>query len=154
MTYSDPRTLVPDIVGQRCEGALNPYGSILTLELGTLSQRLDSVPSGELYGWRQLTVLSPWRLQTETEILCDWNCDGGVDGAISPIIAQLIGEDVVAAETAPPGWDLRIRWSNGFTLFVFGDSTDDRENAWFILGTDGAEARAVPVVRNISNRRM
>ena len=150
MTNSDPRVLVRDIVGQLCEGATNPYGSILTLELGTLSQRLSSTEPGELYGWRQLTVLSPWRLQTETAVLCDWNCEGGANGTINPVIEQLKGEHVVTAETAPPGWDLRIHWSNGLSLVVFGDSTDDREDAWFILGTDGAEAGAVPVLRDVS----
>jgi hypothetical protein len=94
-------------------------------------------------------VLSPWRLESEAEIVIDWNTDGGAGGAILPAIEVLIGQRVVAASTSPPGWDLRIRWSNGLTLVVFGDCTDDREDAWFILGTDGAEAGAVPVLRDV-----
>ena len=152
MSNSDLQSLVRDIVGQQCEGAQNPNGSVLSLDFGTLGRRANDDPSATPHGWRHLTVLSPWRLESEAEIVIDWNTDGGTGGAIMPAIEGLIGQRVVAASTAPPGWDLRIRWSNGLTLVVFGDSTDDREDAWFILGTDGAEAGAVPVLRDVSKR--
>lgn len=96
------------------------------------------------------SVLSPWRFETRTEIICDWNTNGGTAGIIKPRIAQIIGHRVISAVASPPAWDLRLRLSNGWTLVVFGDNTDDRQDAWFILGTDGAEAGSGPIIRSRS----
>ena len=147
MSNSDLQALLRDIIDQRCEGATNPHGSILSLDFGTLGLRPDDEPTAALHGWRHLTILSPWRLQDDQQILCDWNTTGGKSGTISSVIGQLLGQQVVAAHTSPPGWDLTIRWSKGLSLVVFGDSNDEREDAWFILGTDGAEAGASPMIR-------
>ena len=147
MIDSDPRVLLADVIGQRCERATNPHGSILSLDFGELGHRKGDDASSVLHGWRHLTVLSPWRLQLPAEILCDWNSSGGTEGVIAAVVAQLEGEAVVAAATAAPAWDLTITFSSGVQLVVFGDNTDEREDAWFILGTDGAECGAIPVVR-------
>ncbi len=147
MSDSDPRGLLADVVGQRCERATNPHGSILSLDFGELGRREDDEASSTLHGWRHLTVLSPWRLQQPDEVLCDWNSSGGPEGALPSVIAQLEGQTVIAATTTTPAWDLTIVFSSGMRLLVFGDNTDDREDAWFILGTDGTECGAVPVVR-------
>lgn len=147
MSNSDLHGLLSDIVGQRCERATNPHGSILSLDFGELGRRTDDDASSMSHGWRHLTVLSPWRLQLPTEVLLDWNSNGGSEGAITITIAQLEGQTVVSASTAMPAWDLAILFSSGIQLVVFGDSTDDREDAWFILGTDGKECGAIPVVR-------
>lgn len=146
MNKIDPRALLGDIVGQRCERAANPHGSILSLDFGTLGRRQGDDAAAPTHGWRHLTVLSPWRLQNDHEILCDWNTDGGRNGTIASAIEKLVGQLAVAAHAAPPAWDATITWSNGLTLVIFGDSTDDRDDAWFILGTDGAEAGATPIV--------
>jgi hypothetical protein len=147
MKDSDPRVLLADVVGQRCERATNPHGSILSLDFGELGRRIDDDASSVLHGWRHLTILSPWRLQLPAEVLCDWNSSGGPSGALGAVIAQLEGQTVVAAATTTPAWDLILTFSSGVQLMVFGDSTDSREDAWFILGTDGTECGAVPVVR-------
>lgn len=147
MSDSDPRVLLADVLGQRCERATNPHGSILSLDFGELGRRKDDDASAVLHGWRHLTVLSPWRLQLPAEVLCDWNSSGGSEGVLGVVIAQLEGQTVVAAATTEPAWDLTLTFSSGVQLVVFGDSTDDREDAWFILGTDGMECGAVPVVR-------
>lgn len=145
MSAADLRILLGEIVGQRCENTTNAHGSIIAFDFGPLSRRADEPPTAKAHGWRHLTVLSPWRLQKEHEVLCDWNMTGAT---IAPALAVLHGARVVAATSAPPGWDLSIRWSNGMELLVFGDSTDNRDDAWFILGTDGTEAGATPVYRN------
>ncbi len=147
MIDADPRVLLADVVGQRCERATNPHGSILSLDFGELGRRKGDDAASVLHGWRHLTVYSPWRLQLPQEILCDWNSSSGSAGVIIAVVAQLQGQSVVAAATAAPAWDLKITFSSGIELAVFGDNTDDREDAWFILGTDGAECGAIPVMR-------
>lgn len=149
MKDSDPRALLADIVGQRCERAKNPHGSILSLDFGELGRREDDDTASVLHGWRHLTVLSPWRLQMPAEVLCDWNSSSGSEGVIAAVIARLEGQTVVAATTTTPAWDLTLTFSSGVQLVAFGDNTDDREDAWFILGTDGTECGAIPVVRAV-----
>jgi hypothetical protein len=153
MSTSDPRALLADIVGQRCERATNPYGSILSLDFGVLGKREGDDSSSLSHGWRHLTVLSPWRLQDDKGIRCDWNCDGGAGGQITAEISRLTGQVVVSAVTTLPAWDMVMRFSSGVELVVFGDSNDDREDAWFILGTDGTECGASPRVHEIDDDR-
>lgn len=153
MSTTDPRVLLADIVGQRCECATNPHGSILSLDFGHLGRREDDDVSSPLHGWRHLTVLSPWRLQDNEEVQCDWNSDGGAGGVIAAVIAHLEGQVVVSAATTLPAWDLTIQFASGVQLVVFGDNNDDREDAWFILGTDGAECGAAPRVRALGGGR-
>lgn len=147
MATSDLRALLADIVGQRCERATNPHGSILSLDFGALARRENDDSSSVAHGWRHLTIFSPWRLQSEDEILCDWNSDGGAGGVITTVLSQLEGQTAVSTATEPPAWDMTIQFSSGLQLVVFGDSTDDRDDAWFILGTDGKEGGATPVLR-------
>lgn len=143
MTIPMPiEALVGDCVGQRCENVVNPHGSILSIDIGPLGRRPDDGVDDIPHGWRHLTVLCPWRLQSDLAVLCDWNVSGGAGGAIQQATQQLIGANIQAAHTAPPGWDLRLEFSNGLTLLAFGDRTESRRDAWFILGTDGAEAGA------------
>lgn len=146
MRASQCQVLLRDIVGQPCGRALNGYGSILTLDFGSLVLVPDDPPGVGPRGWRSITVQSPWRLQSAAEIICDWNTSGGPNGAIQPVIQQLLGRRVLSAETAPPAWDLQLRWENAWTLMVFGSSTHDRDSAWFITGTDIAAVGAVPIL--------
>lgn len=144
METLDINTLLGELVGQRCEGADNPYGSILRLDIGLLGVRANDAPGTTPHGWRHLTAESPWRLASNREVLCDWNDEGGVGGVLAKRIVHLVGKTVLEIVTAPPGWDLRMRLSEGLDLFVFSDSNDDREDAWFILGTDGLTASVGP----------
>src|SRR5690348_6894631 len=147
MTQSEQlRSAVGELVGQRCERAENPYGSILSIDLGPLGLRGDDPPDAKPHGWRHLTVLSPWRLQTDELVVADWNVDGGTHGSLPRIIQRLVGDRVVRAETRAPAWDLELYWESGLALYVFGDAMDDRDSAWFILGTDGLEVSATPTV--------
>ena len=129
--------------------AENPYGSILSLDFGALTLRKGDEPTAKTHGWRHLTVLSPWRLQSADEIIADWNVDGGANGKLHQLIQGLVGDTVVSAQTSGPAWDLALQWVSGLTLSVFGDATDDRDSAWFILGSDGIEASAVPILREL-----
>jgi hypothetical protein len=136
-------TILEDLVGQRCVGADNPHGSILRLDIGPLGPPPDD-PSGRQHGWRHLTVLSPWRITAKGRVIADWNTPGGVHGEIVEAATSLIGHSVVNAKCEGPGYDLDISFSDGFRLFVFSDTDDGREDAWFILGTDGLELSVRP----------
>lgn len=149
MSISDPAMLVRDLEGQPCCAAQNPYGSILLLDFGAMKTSVDASSSGGSRGWRSLSVLSPWRLETENHVLCDWNVTGGANGYIDAQISVLVGESVLEVETRPPGWDLRIKWSNGLVLLVFGDCTDLRGEAWYLLGDEGQEVAGVLVVAEL-----
>ena len=131
-----------DLVGQRCERAENPYGSALSLDFGTLGLRQGDAPGTKTHGWRHLTVLSPWRLENDHEVIADWNVTGGAGGPLGATIQVLVGKAVVETHSVGPGWDLTLRLSDALTLRVFSDRTEDREDAWFVLGTDGLEAGA------------
>lgn len=150
MTHKDDlRSAVGDLVGQRCERAENPAGSILSIDFGPLAVRTDDPPGAKPHGWRHLTVLSPWRLQSDELVIADWNVDGGPSGALPHVIHQLVGDRVVRAATTGPAWDLTLHWESGLVLVVFSDITDERDTAWFILGTDGLDVAAVPEVGDL-----
>ena len=136
------QALVDQLVGLPCTQAKSPHGSILSLDFGPLGRRGDDDASDEPHGWRHLTVLSPWRVQDSARVRFDWNhANAEIQRAVATL---LLGCNVVDATMMLPGCDLIIRLSNGLELRVFGDSTADRVDAWFILGTDGAEAGASP----------
>jgi hypothetical protein len=141
---SDVQSVIHGLIGQRCEGVDNPYGSILRLDIGPLGRRADDSTATPPHGWRHLTVLSPWRLESASEVIADWNLSGGFEGVILGRVKILIGLTVVAASSQPPGWDLVLSWSSGLHLRVFSDRTQDRDDAWAILGTDGLELGVGP----------
>jgi len=140
----DIEDMLRDINGLRCAKAKNPFGSTLILDFGELLRPRDSLPNEKPRGWRRLTVYSPWRVQTNSEILFDWNVDGGAKGLLLQLLKPLEGLTVSSAIAKPPAWDLAIGFSNGLHLVVFGDFDDEREDAWFITGIDGSLAAARP----------
>jgi len=139
--------VVSQMVGRRCEAASNPYGSTLSIDIGELRLRPGSAPGSKPHGFRHLTIYSPWRLENESEVILDWNVDGGAHGLINPLIQVLVGQTAISAVTSPPAWDLTIEFSGNMRLLVFGDADDDRDTAWFILGSDGVGASARPIMR-------
>lgn len=143
-TSKDPSGYLQELVGQRCEAADNPLGSVVRFDFGPMGLGPMAGPGSKPHGWRHLTVESPWRLQTQREVLCDWNALGGKGGEIQGLVNQVVGQIVEAASSGGPAWDLHIRWANGITLVVFSDATEDREEAWSILGTDGLTLEAGP----------
>ena len=133
-----------ELIGQRCENVENPHGSVLSIDIGPMGTRVGE-ENAKAHGWRHLTVLSPWRLETLDKILTVWNTPGGTEHPdLVVAVSRLIGLRVVNVESSPPAWDLTITWSSDIPLRVFADSTPQREDAWFILGTDGEEVAGVP----------
>lgn len=140
----DVDSFFAEMVGQRCEGVDNPYGSIIRLDIGQLSLQPDEMPYGKPHGWRHLTIKSPWRLSSKQTVLCDWNDEGGTSGVIEKCASLIVGKTVIQISSAPPSWDLHVHFSDGTELFVFSDCDDSREEAWFILGREGIQVSASP----------
>jgi hypothetical protein len=139
--------IVRSMIGLECTEIQNPYGSILCIDLGEMRLRPDSPPKAMPHGFRSLTVYSPWRLEDDNEVWLDWNVTGGFNSPLARHIPVLLGQTVTHAHTAPPGWDLTITWSGGLRLVIFGDAVDVRDTAWFILGWDGVQVSARPILR-------
>lgn len=144
--------IAEQIAGLRCSAATNPIGSILSLDFGPLGTPEDAPAGARPHGFRHLTISSPWRVQDASEVLYDWNVDGGTGGLLPDLVGELVGLRVGSVKTSPPSWDLRIEFDNGWALIVFGDCEDDRDEAWFIIGTDGVKAVARPRVRVLPHR--
>ena len=144
---AEVHAVLAELVGQRIEGADNPYGSIFRLDIGPLARRADDDDDARPHGWRHLTILSLWRLETDREVRCDWNDPGGASGTLSGFIAPLVGLSIRSARAMPPSWDLVLTLSDGSRMVVFSDSSDDGDDAWFILGTDGLELSVSPRIR-------
>lgn len=141
--YASVQDVLDELVGMRCEALDNPYGSVLRFDIGPLGRRPDQREE-PLHGWRHITILAPWRLESSSQVLGDWNLPGGSDGSLLPLVKPLTGQMVAGAHATTPGWDLVVEWSGGWRLFVFSDSNEDRDDSWMILGTDGLELGVGP----------
>ena len=138
----DWQSLLQALCGQPCSGIDNPHGSVIRLDIGPTIEVLTIRGRLVQRGWRQLTVLSPWRLERSSTVLLDWNAlardpDGG-----NSRISSLVGATITAVETQGPGWDLAVSFSDGSVFRVFNDINEDRSEGWYILGTDGLELSA------------
>jgi hypothetical protein len=149
MTFEDAqiKKSIAGIVNMRCTQSRNPIGSTLVLDFGPVALPRSPVPGEKPRGERRLTVYSPWRVQSDQEIVFDWNVDGGAGGRLPALVGALENANVRRVETRPPGWDLEVDFDNGLTLVVFGDVEDERDVAWFILDADAAAFSARPRVR-------
>ena len=132
------------LVGIICTQVTNSVDSVLLIDIGPLGRGPHQTEHSPEQGWRTLLVDSPWRLQTSSEVLCDWNAENGGKGALSRCISTLVGRAVTKVEVAAPAWDLRIWFSSDVELVVFNDATADREYSWTVLGTNGLEIVAGP----------
>jgi hypothetical protein len=132
------------LVGSTCTGVTNSVGSVILIDIGPMGRGPHQAEHSPEQGWRSLLVDSPWRLQTQSRVLCDWNAADGAQGTLSRCISTLVGRVVTKVEVAPPAWDLRVWFSDDVDLVVFNDAAPDREYSWTVLGTDGLEIVAGP----------
>jgi hypothetical protein len=146
MTTADEGLLhvLDGLVGQACTQVVNSVGSVLLVDIGPLGRGPHQLDRSPPQGWRALMVDSPWRIQTATGVLCDWNADDAPGGALAACVAGLVGRVVTSVDVVPPAWDLQLSFSGDVRLVVFSDSAADRPYAWTILGTDGLEIVAGP----------
>lgn len=131
---------VAQLRGLACTQADNPHGSILLIDLGPLAVPEGLPAEAPKRGYRSLTIFCPWRLETATDVLGDWNGSGSTSERINQLLSSLVGVTVADAQVFPPSGDLRINFSNGTHLIVFVDSNGEAaDDAWSLLGTDGLE---------------
>lgn len=145
MSRATADEVLQSLAGLRCNHVDNPLGSVIRFDLGPMDHsQVD--PDAGVHGWRHLTILGPWRLEAEEQVIADWNIPGCPDEALLRILRRLEGDEVVAADGAPPGWDLVVHWRSGHRLSAFGDCDEYRHEAWFIIGTDGVTISMGPVM--------
>ena len=150
MTEETLAKIFAQMVGHVCEEVDNPTGSILRLYIGQMSRLADdALPTSKPHGWRHFTIMSPWRLQNSSTVICDWTVTGGKHGSLGKYITVMMQRRVVSIGAIPPAWDLQIEFDNDLSLFVFSDATNDRDSAWFLLGTDGLVLNAAPQMDDI-----
>ena len=89
-----------ELHGLTIEIVSNPIGSIIRVEMGPLEIPSDE-PDASPRGLRRLTILSPWRLQSPDEVICDWTDPGGSGGQLRELLSVLQGQTVESA--AAPG---------------------------------------------------
>lgn len=128
--------LLQPLVGQPCTQVGNSVGSILLIDIGPPGREPLQPEISRPQGWRSLLIDSPWRLQTATEVICDWNAESGRGGELARCVSRLEGRVVTAVRVDPPAWDLRIQFGE-LELIVFCDRDVDREYAWAMTGLDG-----------------
>jgi hypothetical protein len=138
--------------GLPCTCAQNPIGSTLTMDFGLLARSAAALPKERARGEHRLTIYSPWRVQDESEVLFDWNVDGGADGLLPRLVSTLEGSVVERVVLDAPAWDLRLEFSTGLVLVVFADFDDDREVAWYITARGMPSVSARPVARTLPKR--
>lgn len=136
--------LLDGLTGQECTAVLNSVGSILLIDIGQLGRGPHQMEDSAPQGWRSLLINSPWRLEREAEVICDWNADNSVSGEMTRCIEGLVGRTVERCLAVPPAWDLRVSFSGDMHLVVFSDSDAGRPHSWTMLGTDGLEVVAGP----------
>jgi hypothetical protein len=132
-----------ELHGLTIEIVSNPIGSIIRVEMGPLEIPSDE-PDASPRGLRRLTILSPWRLQSPDEVICDWTDPGGSGGQLRELLSVLQGQTVESAAAPGPAHDITLRLSSGHQLISFSDVDDTRDNAWFLLGGDGLALEVAP----------
>jgi hypothetical protein len=78
---------------------------------------------------------TPWRVQSAETVVATWQDDEANDGPMVAALDRLVGATVVAAQVAPPAWDLTLTFDNGLTLVVFADGTPRRDFDDYDLAT-------------------
>ncbi len=126
--------LVERLVGQTCSQVAIGGDDELVIDFGELEQ----TGPGEFDGAAWLIVECPWRLESENEVLCGWEND---EDEILERTSVLIGQQVEEPAIRRPGFDLTLRFTNGYRLRVFPDSvsyyTDDTASIsipWYVGG--------------------
>ena len=142
-TQANIARVLDSLAGLEVSRAESPVGYVLSLDLGTLGRSADATTEERTHGWRHLTVLSPWRIESTDGTICDWVACVEAPRSALPL-SFLRGKRVHEARSRAPTWDLVIHFDGGLLLTVFTSRSKDREDGWFVLGTDGVEVAGVP----------
>jgi len=93
-------------------------------------------------GQWSLMLLSPWRLDGPTSVICDWKSVGdSSQGQEHPylVLEGLVVEQVTLRK---PGLDLLIEFSGGVRLTTLSDSAGKTDDCWYLLRPDESSIAA------------
>lgn len=65
-----------------------------------------------------------WRLEQNQHVLCSSKSSNKANGEMVRSLGGLVGCRIVSISTSPPGYDLLVAFTNGFTLRLFSDCMD------------------------------
>ncbi len=72
--------------------------------------------------WPETSITTedaPWRLETETEVLCTCESAVGENGPIAVNLPRLLEKKVIKASVNPVSMDLELVFEEGFRLLIF-----------------------------------
>lgn len=130
------------LTGLICTRVENSVGSVLLIDFGNRGRGPLQADSSEPQGFRTLLVESPWRLESDSAVLCDWNARNQVGGELERCVRSLVGATVQGVEVVMPAHDLRVFFNNRVKLIIFADATAYRGHAWSLTGLDGLQIEA------------
>lgn len=96
---------VASLVGQTCEGV-----RVYTRTFGEVQLSFSR---------HELAVGCSWRLDSESVVICGAGNSQRKGGPVQRGLNALVGERIVAVRLDPPGKDLTLTFSNGWTLSLF-----------------------------------
>jgi hypothetical protein len=81
----------------------------------------------------------PWRVHTETNVICSWSDDNAIDGPmVVGLRTSLLGSPIETADLEAVTMDLHVRLVNGVHLTVFCDSVDGGEDNYSVFDREFA----------------
>lgn len=126
--------LVEQLSGRICSQVSIGGNDELVIDFGQLQQTAP----GEFDGEAWLIVECPWRLESETNVLCGWENDEDDIPVKSSVLIGLHAEEPTVRR---PGFDLTLPFTNGCRLRIFPDClgyySDDTASLaipWYVGG--------------------
>lgn len=133
------------LIGLKCWGAVGGVGTAFALDFGQKFLRDRPIPNKHLSHvvrenepeFSLYVHGTPWRIQTETEVIAGWLDEGDSvdDDPSQAALDRLLGSRVVRADLTAPAHDLVLTFDNGLTLSVFPDGSPHSDHDDYVLFT-------------------
>jgi len=141
-----PKT-IEELIGRVCLAAIAQpeTGGNLLLHFGRW-QTYENPPDpgiavSERGNW-SLMIKCPWRLDSNTAVICDWRSTGDAENARAEAHLSMEGLTVEDVELSHPGLDFRLRFSSGHQLLMLCDSAGAYGDCWYLLRPDDSSVAA------------
>ncbi len=127
------REITGGVLGETCWRASLSYGDELSLHMGArLPYSQKSMAGKEKGSWILGTRLTPWRLDSASEILATSEEDPEI---LKQKVHAIEGTTITMLETSYPELALSVTFSNGCKLMLIPDAEDDSNLPYWELFT-------------------
>jgi len=132
--YKELDRALTRFVGRRCLGftAGAGTGSVVNLELEPRKPRLRPLANPHLTPEQQaghaefaVFVESAWRLDSPEAVICGSTDSNRAGGPMLTGLQALVGQTVESFRLGAPGFDLELRFTNGWRFLIFCDQVDE-----------------------------